>query len=78
MALSLGASTLTMRPSIFDPPHSLCVAARLHDSKRFWTAPVPEVQLVVGGNEEQLSGRVEGQRGDGHVALCKPTLTPAL
>lgn len=67
-----------VRPSIFNPPHSLRVAAGLHHSERFRTAPVPEVQLVVGGDEEQLSGRVEGQRGDGHVALCKPTLTAAL
>lgn len=36
------------------------------------------MKLVVGGDQEELGGRVEGQRGDGHVALRKPALTAAL
>lgn len=36
------------------------------------------MQLVVGGDQEQLSSRVKGQRGDGDVALREPALTPAL
>lgn len=59
-------------------PHSLRFAARFNYGKRLRPAPVPEVQLVVGGDEEELSRGVEGQRGDGHVALCEPALTATL
>lgn len=61
-----------------DAPHSLRLAARLDHGEGLWPAPVPEVQLVVGGDEQQLGSGVEGQRGDGHVALCKPALAAAL
>lgn len=36
------------------------------------------MQLVVGGDEEELSSRVEGQRGNGDVALREPALAAAL
>ena len=61
-----------------NPPNSLCLAARLHHGEGLRPAPVPEVELVVGGDQEELSGRVEGQRGDGNITLCEPTLTAAL
>lgn len=63
---------------MFNPPHSLRVAARFHHGEGLGAAPVPEVELIVGGDQEQLSSWVEGQGGDGDVALGKPALTPAL
>lgn len=60
------------------PPDSLRVAARLDHGEGLRSAPVPEVQLVVGGDQEELGSRVEGQGGDGNIALCEPTLTAAL
>lgn len=61
-----------------NPPDSFCIAACLDHSKGFWATPVPEVKLIVGGDQEELSSRVEGQRCDGNIALCKPTLTTTL
>lgn len=72
---SINASKPTPEPN---PPDSLCVAARLDHGEGLRATPVPEVQLIVGGNQEELSGRVKGQRGDGDVALREPALTPAL
>lgn len=61
-----------------NPPDSFCIAARLDHSKGLWATPVPEVKLVVGGDQEELSSWVEGQGCDGNIALCKPTLTTTL
>lgn len=36
------------------------------------------MELVIGRDEKELSSGVEGQRCDGNVALCKPTLTATL
>lgn len=63
---------------VLDSPHSLCVTARLDYSKGFRSTPVPEMEFVVGGDEEELSSGVEGQWGDGHVTFCKPALTATL
>ena len=64
--------------ALSNPPHSLRVAARLDHGEGLRPAPVPEVELVVGGYQQELRGRVEGQRSDGHVALREPTLAAAL
>ena len=42
------------------PPDSLGVAGGLDHSEGLRSTPVPEVELVVGGDEEQLGGGVEG------------------
>lgn len=63
---------------LLNPPHSLRFAARFDHSKGLRAAPVPKVQLVVGGDEKELGCGVEGQRGDGHVALCEPAFTATL
>lgn len=63
---------------MFNAPHSLCVAARLDHSEGLWSAPVPEVELIVSGDQKELRSRVKGQGGNGNIALCKPTLTTTL
>lgn len=47
--------------ALSNPPDSLRVTARLDHGEGLRSAPVPEVELVVGGDEEQLSRRVESQ-----------------
>lgn len=61
-----------------NPPDSLSITAGLDDSEGFRSAPVPEVEFIVGGDQKELSSRVEGQGGNGDIALCKPTLTATL
>lgn len=59
-------------------PDSLGITASLDDSEGLRPAPIPEVELIVGGDQKELSSRVEGQGGNGNIALCKPTLTATL
>lgn len=75
-----GRSELVSPPAAApsDPPNSLRVAARLDHGEGLRAAPVPEVELVIGRDEKELSSGVEGQRCDGNVALRKPTLAAAL
>ena len=73
-----GAKMLARQRRRANPPDSLRVAARLDHGEGLRAAPVPEVQLVVGGNQQELSSRVKGQRGDGDIALREPALAPAL
>lgn len=50
---------LTTIDRIASPPDTFCLAGGLDHSKRFWSAPVPEVKFVVSGDEEELSCGVE-------------------
>lgn len=64
--------------TLSNPPDSLRVTARLDHGEGLRAAPVPEVELIVGGDQEELRSRVKGQGCDGNIALCKPTLATAL
>ena len=58
-----------------DPFH---LTSCLHHSKRLPSTPIPEVDLIGSGNQQELSRRVESQRGNGIVAICKPAFTATL
>lgn len=58
-----------------DPFH---LASGLHHGKRFPATPVPEVDLIGSGNQQELSRGVESQGGNGIVAICEPALTATL
>lgn len=73
-----GSQVKPTRAAVFNPPDSLCVAACFDHSEGLWSAPVPEVELVVGGNQQELSSWMEGQGGNGDIALSKPALTTTL
>lgn len=65
-------------PKVNFLPDTLRLATGLDYGEGLWSAPVPEVQLVVGGNKQQLSCGMEGQRCDSYVPFCEPTLTTTL
>lgn len=59
-------------------PDTLCLTAGLDHSKGLRSTPVPEVQLVVGGNKQQLGCGVEGQGRNSYVSFSEPALTATL
>lgn len=59
-------------------PDSLGLTSGLDHSEGLFPTPVPQMHLIVGGNEQQLSRGVKSKRCDCGVTLCKPALTATL